>query len=130
MNAMSAVQQELRTRREAWGHTTPRREQDARQEERRAARRRLWNRVSFAVCCVVSFGVVWWVAAKGAEVYVLNDEHAKLQAAIAAQQAVNANLQMQVSELEQPAHILNVAINQLHMVYKNPVMIPTQGNGE
>ncbi|MDI9260022.1 septum formation initiator family protein [Alicyclobacillus sendaiensis] len=127
---MSAVQQELRTRREAWGHTTPRRERDARQEERRAARRRLWNRVSFALCCIVSFGAVWWVAAKGAEVYVLNDEHAKLEAAIAAQQAVNANLQMQVSELEQPAHILNVAINQLHMVYKNPVMIPTQGNGE
>ncbi|ACV58299.1 Septum formation initiator [Alicyclobacillus acidocaldarius subsp. acidocaldarius DSM 446] len=130
MNAMSAVQQELRTRREAWGHTTPGRERDAREAERRAARRRLWNRVSFALCCIVSFAAVWWVAAKGAEIYELNDQHAKLQAAIAAQQAVNANLQMQVSELEQPAHILDVAINKLHMVYKNPVMIPTQGNGE
>ncbi|WP_231862882.1 septum formation initiator family protein [Alicyclobacillus mali (ex Roth et al. 2021)] len=130
MSEMSAVQQELRPRREAWGQTAPRRERDVRDAERRAARRRLWNRVSFAVCCMVSFAAVWWVAAKGAEIYELNDYHAKLQSAIAAQQAVNANLQMQVSELEQPAHILNVAINKLHMVYKNPVMIPTQGNGE
>ncbi|WP_206831244.1 septum formation initiator family protein [Alicyclobacillus fructus] len=127
---MSAVQQELRTRREAWGHTSPGRERDARAEERRAARRRLWNRVSFALCSMVSFAAVWWVASKGAEIYELNDQHAKLQSAIAAQQAINANLEMQVSELEQPAHILYVAINKLHMVYKNPVMIPTQGSGE
>ncbi|SIT00126.1 cell division protein FtsL [Alicyclobacillus vulcanalis] len=127
---MSAVQQELRTRREAWGQAAPMRERDAREANRRAARRRLWNRATFAICCLVSFAAVWWVAAKGAQIYELNDEHAKLQAAIASQQAINANLETQVSELEQPAHILYVAINKLHMVYKNPVMIPTQGNGE
>ncbi|GLV13677.1 hypothetical protein Heshes_13610 [Alicyclobacillus hesperidum] len=128
---MAALQEEVRTRREAVVRTPLADERRRQHEQGQRAKKQVWfNRVSLSFCCLVSFGAVWMVAAKGAQIYEINQNNVQLQTQIQQQQAVNAMLKTQVAQLEQPSHILNVAINQLHMQYKNPIVIPSDQTGQ
>ncbi|TDY46670.1 cell division protein FtsL [Alicyclobacillus sacchari] len=128
---MAALQEEIRTRREAVVRTPLVDERNRQSQQERGAKKQAWfNRISLAFCCLASFGAVWMVAAKGAQIYEINQNNVQLQTQIQQQQAVNAMLKTQVAQLEQPSHILNVAINQLHMQYKNPIVIPSGQTGQ
>lgn len=129
---MSAVQEQVRHMGGATGAYVPKqadvRDKAVRSQQNRAAK---WvNRASLAVCCLVSFGVVWLVAGEGARIYTIDYTNTNLQTQIQQQSAVNATLGATVDQLEQPSRILNVAIDQLHMEYKNPVVISTASVGQ
>src|SRR5579875_2415679 len=89
-----------------------------------------FNRVSMTLCVVIAFSAAWLIASKAAAIYSMNYANVKLQTQIQTLAANNASLTAQVDELERPSRILNIAINQLHMQYANPVRIGGTTSGK
>lgn len=128
---MGAAQEQIRTSRLESPIRSPRDERQGRVAPQSQRKQSQWlNRVSFAACCLISFAAVWLVASKGASIYRLNDANIQLQTQIQQQQASNAALSTVVAQLKEPSRILNVAMNQLHMQYKTPVVIPSVKTGQ
>lgn len=126
---MAAVQEQIRAPRVEAPVRSPK--QRERHEVKAKSKGAIWaNRLSLSACCIVSFGAVWMVATKGADVYRLNDTNMQLQTQISQQSALNATLSTKVAQLEQPSRILDVAINQYHMQYKTPLIIPSSQIGQ
>lgn len=129
---MAAVQEQIRmsqmdsTRAEAQQGS-----RDVRQERAgRSAASRVFNGISLFTCCVASFVSVWLVATKGADLYKLSYANTNLQSQIKQQSAENATLNADVDQLKQPSRILKVAMNELHMQYKKPLLIPSSASGK
>ncbi len=98
-------------------------EADTRKSERR-------NRLSIILCVALAVSALWFVSAKGAEIYSLSYANVKLQTQIQKMTASNASLTAQVDELERPSRILNIALGKLHMQYANPVRIGGSVSGK
>lgn len=81
------------------------------------------NRISMLCCIVVCAGIAWLVATTSAKINALNYDVYRLQTQIQKAAATNADLTAQVDKLSQPARILEIAKNRLHMTYANPVQI-------
>lgn len=123
---MAAVQEHVRATMHL--NATNAAQEDVQRETRQTQRRagsKVLNRMTLFFCCAVSFASVWFVASQGAAVYRVSYANTLLQAQINQQEAKNAAVSAQVDQLKQPSRILNAAVGEYHMVYKNPVVIPS-----
>lgn len=84
------------------------------------------NKLSMVGCVVVGFIAMWMLASTGASIYNYSYQNVQLQSQIQQMAATNASLTAQLDTLERPGRILNIALNQLHMQYANPIQIPVQ----
>ena len=86
------------------------------------------DRVSVFTAIAISAASFWMLAMGGAQIDRMNYNIDTLQSQVQKASAENASLTAQVDELSQPARILNIALNKLHMQYKNPVsLVGTSG---
>jgi hypothetical protein len=88
------------------------------------------NHLVFTATAMVAFAAAWMVAAKGASIDSLNYQNVNLQVKIQTLSADNASYTAQKDVLATPSHILNVALNELHLLHANPVQIGGTQNGK
>lgn len=93
---------------------------------KRQPRLKLFNRISFGVCCVVSFAAVWMVAAEGANIDKLSYQNAGIKTQIQKQTAVNASLTADVAKAKNPSQILSEAMKD-GAKPSSPITLPTPG---
>ncbi len=89
-----------------------------------------YHRVSMVLCIMTAISALWVVCSEGAQIYGVSFENVRLQTQIQSWSANDASLTAKVDELERPSRILNIAINQDHMQYANPVRIDGSASGK
>lgn len=84
----------------------------------------LWDRATAFGCIGIATAILWVIAGVGGKISSTNNQIYQLQMTMQSVSATNATLTAQVDNLTRPTRILNVALNQLHMHYANPIVIP------
>jgi cell division protein FtsL len=102
-------------------NSAPQKDQRAHAGERRQYS--ITNRISMLLCIGICAGIAWFIATTSAKINALNYDVYRLQTQIQKAAATNADLMAQVDKLSQPARIMEIAKNRLHMTYANPVQI-------
>lgn len=86
----------------------------------------LRDRIVISAAVAVAAGAVWFLASVGARIDRLNYSIDNLQNQVQQSTAENASLNAQVDQLSQPSRILSIALNKLHLQYKNPIQVGSQ----
>jgi cell division protein FtsL len=90
----------------------------------------LADRVAISAAIVISTVAVWLVASAGARIDRLNYSIDSLNTQLQRSAAQNAALTAQVDQLSQPARILAIALDKLHMQYKDPLQVGSVASGQ
>jgi cell division protein FtsB len=71
---------------------------------------------------------VWFLTNRDAKIHSLDYSIDQLQGQVQQMNAANAWMSAQVDEMQEPTHILNIAVGQLHMQFAAPVHISADSN--